>query len=372
MITLAWLTVAVSGLLSVGADALETRAADPCAAIAGQKWVAPKDVRACFKSIRVDDTLKTNILDVVNKTLAFHTSVNYQIRAPAPFNNDVHEDLMKDLARIRSQRFASDYDLHIDLSRTLKRLNDGHCVWINRCFDSFFTNFLPTPLVLLTDSHGIQSVHIAPEAFAVASAEFPDQIDVWQNSLPLGLKGKLESLNGAQVLLINGRPPFDAVNANALITGSFQALGTRQNTFFSSYQRVAAGWNYIMGNFAQQSLPLDDHVILTVIRSGHILPETFSLPYRSRITPSAVPFTDRASFLAGNCKAVPGTNGFDLNADSIARIDPSSTPLSKAQQQPPVPIDIQRKHKVNVLLDDSPVTDVVLPPALTPALPAFL
>lgn len=71
----------------------------------------------------------------MNKTLAFHTSVNYQIQAPAPFNNDVHEDLLKDLARIKSQRYASDYDLHIDLSRTLKRLNDGHCVWINRCFD---------------------------------------------------------------------------------------------------------------------------------------------------------------------------------------------------------------------------------------------
>ena len=54
-----------------------------------------------------------------------------------------------------------------------------------------FVNYLPTPLVLLTDSQGNQNVHIAPEAFAVASAEFPDQINVWQDAT----QGKLESVS---------------------------------------------------------------------------------------------------------------------------------------------------------------------------------
>jgi len=127
--------------------------ADPCVAIAGQKWVAPRDVRACYASFRVDPAIKTNvryfflifsathpiyvapqILDVAKKTLAFHTSVNYQIKAPQPFTNDVQEDLLADIARIRRQSYHSDYDLHIDLSRSFKRLNDGHCVWINRCY----------------------------------------------------------------------------------------------------------------------------------------------------------------------------------------------------------------------------------------------
>ncbi|KAL4261125.1 Secondary metabolite-associated S41A peptidase [Pleurotus pulmonarius] len=376
MISFSWIVLAISGLSLSAASSfsddasLVSRAPDPCAAIAGQKWVAPKDARACFKSIQVDPAIKTNILDVVNKTLAFHTSVNYQIQAPAPFNNDVHEDLLKDLARIKSQRYASDYDLHIDLSRTLKRLNDGHCVWINRCFDSFYTNFLPIPLVLLTEKDGSQNVHIAPEAFDVATAEFPDQIDVWQNALPFGLKGNLKALNGAKVLLINGRSPFDAVNANALITGSFQSFGTRQNSFFSSYNRAAAGWNYIMGNFAQQSLPLDDNVLLTIVRSGKILPETFVLPYRSRISATAVPFTDKASFLAGNCRAVAGTNGADVNAASALAIDPAERPLAKVQQQPPISAQDARKHMVNVLIDAAPLSNVVLPPGLQPALPA--
>lgn len=85
----------------------------------------------------------------------------------------------------------------------------------------------------------------------MASAEFPDQIDLWQNSLIGPLKGNLASvsttipfhlrllevssqLSGAKVLLINGRPPFDAVDANTEITGSFQGLGTRQNSFVQS------------------------------------------------------------------------------------------------------------------------------------------
>ena len=75
------------------------------------------------------------IVDVVNKTLAFHTSVNYEILAPEPFSADVHENLLADLARISHTNYPSDFDLHIDMSRTLKRLNDGHCVYINDCYD---------------------------------------------------------------------------------------------------------------------------------------------------------------------------------------------------------------------------------------------
>lgn len=82
------------------------------------------------------------MIDVINNTLAFHTSVNYQIRAPEPFTSDVHEDLLADLARIRRSRYASEYDLHIDLSRTEKRLQDGHCVWVNSCYVSPFTRTL--------------------------------------------------------------------------------------------------------------------------------------------------------------------------------------------------------------------------------------
>ncbi|KAF8649153.1 hypothetical protein AX16_005951 [Volvariella volvacea WC 439] len=365
---LASLASTALGAASADVD-LTTRAPrDPCAVIGGKKWVAPQDVRACYESARVDETIKSNIIEVVNKTLAFHTSTNYQIRAPAPFSNDVHEDVLADLARIKRQKYRSDYDLHIDLSRTLKRLNDGHCVWINSCYVTLFVNYLPIPLSLLTDSDGTQNVHIALEAFDVASAEFPDQIDVWQNALPGQLKGKLASLNGAKVLRINGQPPFDAVNANTLITGGYQAFGTRQNAFFSSYQRAAAGWNYIMGNFAQQSLPLSDSVTLTIQRVGQTRADTITLPYRSRIGSAAKSFTDAASWRANNCVAVAGTNGVDVYDPSASRLVPAVSPVQIYQQQPIITNPSSRKQPVNVLLDDAPLTNVVLPPTLQPSL----
>lgn len=64
-------------------------------------------------------------------------------------------------------------------------------LWV---FSALFVNYLPTPLVLLTAADGTQNVHIAYEAFTIASAEFPDQISVWQDALPLNLKGKLETV----------------------------------------------------------------------------------------------------------------------------------------------------------------------------------
>ncbi|KAG5642979.1 hypothetical protein DXG03_001827, partial [Asterophora parasitica] len=266
-----FLAFVAASLSLVGAAVLEEshRApVDPCATVAGKKWVSPKEVRACYQSIKVDETLKGNIIEVITKSLAFHTSTNYEIRAPQPFTNDVHEDILADLARIKYTQYASDYDLHIELSRALKRMNDGHVVW-----DSAFVNYLPLPLSLITAKDGSQNVHISPEAFTVASAEFPDQIQFWQDSLNWPLTGKLQSLAGAKVLLINGRPPFDEVNDNAAIAGSYQSLATRQNGFFSSYVAASAGWAYLLGQFAQQSLPLSDNAVLTIQREGHLFPE---------------------------------------------------------------------------------------------------
>lgn len=81
-----------------------------------------------------DSSIPFKIVEVLNKTLAFHTSVNYQRQAPPPFE-DIHEDVHADLARISSQSYASDFELHLDLVRSLKRLVDGHCFYMNLCYD---------------------------------------------------------------------------------------------------------------------------------------------------------------------------------------------------------------------------------------------
>jgi len=59
------------------------------------------------------------------------------------------------------------------------------------CSTALFINYLPTPLVLLTDKSGKQSVHIAYEAYSVASTTFPaDQLKVWEDALPWGISLK--------------------------------------------------------------------------------------------------------------------------------------------------------------------------------------
>jgi hypothetical protein len=45
-----------------------------------------------------------------------------------------------------------------------------------------------------------QAIHIAPEAFAVASSTFPDQIlDVWQNAFSGSLRGQVAGTNGVDI-----------------------------------------------------------------------------------------------------------------------------------------------------------------------------
>ncbi|TFK66897.1 hypothetical protein BDN72DRAFT_843673 [Pluteus cervinus] len=330
---------------------------DPCAAIGGKTWVAPKDVRACYKSVKVDPKIKSNIIEVVNKTLAFHISTNYQIKAPAPFQYDVHEDLMADVAKISHTNYASEYDFHIALSRAVARLDDA-----------MFMNYVPLPLNLLVDSQGKQDVYIAKEAFSIASAEFGDQISFWQNALPGKLKGQLASLSGAKIIAINGRPPFDSVNANAAISGSYEGLGTRQSAYFSSYRRTPRGWNYVLGKFAEQGLPLDDQVTLTILRTNQTRPDVVTIPYRSKLGLNSVPFNDTSSWRDGNCVALPDTNGRDYYAPPLSK-DPSSvSPVQKFQQQPHL-TPSKQQHHLDVILDNSPPTDFALPQELTPSLP---
>ena len=64
-------------------------------------------------------------------------STNYQIQAPEPYAEDVHEDVLADLAKIQGTDYASDYDLHIAVQQAVARLQDGHCVWRNYCFVRF-------------------------------------------------------------------------------------------------------------------------------------------------------------------------------------------------------------------------------------------
>ncbi|TFK20772.1 hypothetical protein FA15DRAFT_673173 [Coprinopsis marcescibilis] len=369
-----WSSLLTTLLLSIPSISALVPAPDPCAAIAGQKWVLPSEARACIRSFPLDPLIKSNVIEVVNKTLAFHTSVNYQVQAPPPYDQDVHEDLHADLDRIASTPYESEFDFHLDIYLSFKRVNDGHCGVYSRCFDSLYISYLPLPLSLLTEADGSQNIYISPEAYILSSAEFADSLEFWQDALPGGLK--LQSLSGAKVLEINGQDPWVSVNTNANVAGSYQAFGTRQNGFFSSYHRGAEGWEYLMGNFASHPHPLVDFVSLTILLPGQTENTTFTIPYRSRFGSASKDFTDGPSLRANNCLATKSTNGIDLYGSSPAQIleqlEEYEHQAGFYRQQPALsPADYFQRHPLNVILDAIPLGDIELPPILQPALPAY-
>lgn len=79
-----------------------------------------------------------------------------------------------------------------------------------------YTTYLPLPLALLTEKDNSQHVYISPEAFKVASREFKDEIEFWQQALPGHLKGQL-----ASVLLLHNLSRCH--HADALLLDSFLA-----------------------------------------------------------------------------------------------------------------------------------------------------
>ncbi|KAH8102308.1 hypothetical protein BXZ70DRAFT_68187 [Cristinia sonorae] len=328
---------------------------DFCAPLAWQKWVSPKEARACLTSVSVGpiNKIRDNIVEVVSKTLSeFHTTLAYEKRTSSPY--DVHVDLDEEFARIKRTRYDSEWDLHLDLSKTVKKLKNGHAVYINNCYDSVWQSFLPTPLVLLTDNHGKQNIHIAPEAYSVVLNAFPDQVDFWQNALPGKLKGKLSSLSGAKVLKIDGRDPWDAVEASADVTGSYAARAPRQNGFFGSYTQGENGFSYVFGNFAQTPLPKTDSVTLTIQRTDSNKEETVTIPYRARHVSDVWYWSDKASYISYRCEAQPGTNGFDIiNASpSVAAVNETTPSISTFHQQPSIRAEDRKAHALSVLVDN--------------------
>ncbi|KAG9098778.1 hypothetical protein FRC07_010594, partial [Ceratobasidium sp. 392] len=267
--------------LAAGTSRFDARQSDPCAAIAPKGWYKPSQVLSCLQSFPYNETLRNNVVDVVSKTFNFHTSVSFHLNMPDPFTDDT-VDLQGELRRIRATKYDSDFNLHQDVSKTVKRLNDGHAGYINYCYDSLYTTYLPFPLAVLArpDALDVQSIYIVPEASTVATAEFGgDAVSKWQAALGRNLT----DFNGARIVSINGKDPWAVVDENAAVNGGYQAKTTRQNAFFSSYQRAATEWSYRLGDFAQWSLPVrGDSVTLRLVRNGTNTEEQYVVPYLSR------------------------------------------------------------------------------------------
>ncbi|CAE7223476.1 unnamed protein product [Rhizoctonia solani] len=344
---------------------LQPRQNDPCAAIAAKGWYKPSQVLSCLQSFSYNETLRNNIVDVVSKTFNFHTSVSFHLNMPDPFTDDT-VDLQGELSRIRGTKYDSDFNLHQDVSKTAKRLNDGHAGYINYCYDSLFVTYLPFPLAVLArpDALDVQNIHIVPEASTVATAEFgTDAVAKWKAALGR----ELSDFDGARIVSINGKDPWAVVDENAAVTGGYQAKTTRQNAFFSSYQRAASEWSYRLGDFAQWSLPVrGDSVTLRLVRNGTNTEETYTVPYLSRVGSATVAFTDAKSLWANNCVATPGTNGASYYNKAQAKAK-AIADKPRFQPDPEIaPIINGRRQPISTLVADGPLFDVTLPSRLAP------
>ncbi|KAG9083246.1 hypothetical protein FS749_006195, partial [Ceratobasidium sp. UAMH 11750] len=360
------------GLPVVALATAVPRASDPCEKIAGKPWVEPRKVNKCLSYFPFDAKLRDNVVEVVSKTLnQFHTSTKFHRNMPAPFKDDT-VDLLAELKKIGRTTYKSDYEVHKAVSRQVKRLGDGHAGYLNYCYDSIYSTFIPFPIAVLANPKNPkdQNIHIVPEASEIATASFSaDAIKIWEDAL----NHKLSYFDGARIVSINGQDPWKYIDNLAAHSGGYQARTTRQNGFFASY----AGSAYRMGDFAQLSWPPEkDNIRLTIVRKGKSEKERYRVPYLSR--PNA-DFTDAKSFWSNNCVASATTNGAPINSASssgsghfknatqqLADPDPYSKP-ARFQTDPIRPAtEGGRKLAVSTLVLDGPLSNVELPPHLSP------
>ena len=81
-------------------------------------------------------------------------------------------------------------------------------------------------------------------------------------------------------------------------------------------------------------------------------------------------WTDSASYRTNLCTAQSDTNGVDVYANTGKREDvPAAPAAAKFEQQPDIAPADRKKHAINVILDTTPMLDVVLPPTLAPQAP---
>ncbi|KAG8737546.1 hypothetical protein FRC12_017108 [Ceratobasidium sp. 428] len=349
---------------------------DPCAKIAGKAWVKPSKVNACLSYFPFNATLRDNVVDVVSKTFSqFHSSTSFHLNMPDPFTDDT-VDLIGELNRIKSTTYSSDFEVHQDVSRQVKRLGDGHAGYLNYCYDSSYITYLPFPIASLAtpEALDVQSIYIVPEASDISTTTFKaDAIQKWQTALGRNLT----DFNGARIALINGQDPWTYIDNFAAHSGGYQARTTRQNAFLASY----AGTSYRMGDFAQLSWPpQNDTISLTLMRNGTNAEEVYDVPYFSRLGSPGDAFTDAKSFWSKNCLATDSTNGSPANSVSPSSATASKTELEHLAAPDPYsrparfqsdPIKPQRgeggrKLAVSSLVVDGPQNDVDLPAQLNP------
>ncbi|KAF8745816.1 peptidase S41 family protein, partial [Rhizoctonia solani] len=290
------LLIGLGAAVAVNGEVTE-RAADPCAAIAGQQYVAPSAAMACLKSFPYNATLAKNVLDVVTKVTPFFTFEDWQKDTPSPFT-EATSNLDVEFARIKATKYTTDYDFNRDIYNVINHLDDGHTLWLPSCYWAAFQNILPAPLVTL-EKNGTQDIYIAPntvEFISLIGTNYTSYYDAkgfnWKN-------------------YVNG--------IATTYSGDYIDHNIRVNSVFTNYRISNGTWSQRLGDFGGPVFPDKDSLTLCLIPANSTKTETVKFEYRA--TYLGAPFTDGPSYWQTNCAANNKTNGVDnrTSAGSFAR-----------------------------------------------------
>ncbi|KDN39431.1 hypothetical protein RSAG8_08837, partial [Rhizoctonia solani AG-8 WAC10335] len=266
---------------AVVAGELAERAADPCAAIAGQQYVAPSAAMACLKSFPYNSTLAKNVLDVVTKVTPFFTFEDWQKLAPAPFT-EASSNLDVEFARIKATKYTTDYDFNRDVYNVINRLDDGHTLWLPSCYWASFQNIVPAPLIAL-EKNGSQDIYIAPNAEEFISLLGSNYTSYYDEK---GFNWKKYA--GAKLI----------------------------KSLFTNYRISGGAWSQRLGDFAGAIFPDKDSLTLSLVAVNSTKIETVKFEYRASYL--GAPFTDGPSYWQANCAANNATNGVDQRGAGTA------------------------------------------------------
>jgi len=121
---------------------------------------------------------------------------------------------------------------------------------------------------------------------------------------------------------------------SSLCLGTLPTIHPFLIRFFASYALTATAWNYVMGNFAQQALPLDDKVELLVQKVNSTVQETVVVSgwCQSRLVTFLNPYS---------CPTDPGLVSSRLSRTGHLSFEttvvPSSAPTDKTLTETPHP-----------------------------------
>ncbi|KAI0314927.1 hypothetical protein OF83DRAFT_1062983 [Amylostereum chailletii] len=306
--------------------------ADPCAAIAGKTLVAPADAIACQKAFPFNETLRQNVLAVVDGAFNFFTFEDYYLDSSAPFQEGTI-DIRAELARINATSYTTDYEFNLALWNFTMLLNDGHTRWLPDCYDNF-QNVLPTPVVILNEN-GEEGVYVIPDSVDLFTNGFGEDFLTYYSNLNFDWK----RLAGAKITQIAGQDPFAYIDKIAsTFSGNYLDHNIRINSVVSSYRVSNSVFSQRLGDLAGPSILTQTHLPIKFIPANSTTEEDIDVPFIASF--SGKNFTDKASYWANNCVATKDTNGKDYSANIDNQRRAPKRPMAVLADAPKNAIDL--------------------------------